>query len=92
MRQRLVKHAKGQVNGDLSAEAAFDAKVRIKSLYEAQVFVLRWMIRDKDASIRLLRHKLERANGATTIDSAIRQLKRELAARSLLPAEEPPIH
>jgi hypothetical protein len=78
---------------DFSTDAVFDAKlpdlatpVRIKSLYEAQVFVRRWMIRDKDPSIRLLGRKLERANSAITADNAIRELKLELAARRLLPA------
>jgi hypothetical protein len=78
---------------DFSTDAVFDANlpdlaraVRIKSFYEAQVFVRRWMIRDKDPSIRLLCRKLETANSADTVNSAIQELKRELAARGLLPA------
>ena len=85
--------------GDFSTDAGFDANlpdlarpVRIKSFYEARVFVRRWMIRGKDASIRLLRRKLETANSAITVNNAIRELKRELAARGLLPAAELPIH
>jgi hypothetical protein len=85
---------------EFSTDVVFDANlpdvaapVRINSLYEAQVFVRRWMIRDKDPSIRVLRRKLERANSAVAADSAIRELKRALAARSLLPfSREPPIN
>jgi hypothetical protein len=53
--------------------------------YEAQVFVRRWMIRDKEPSIRLLCRKQETANSAVSV-SAIQELKRESAARGLLPA------
>jgi hypothetical protein len=84
---------------DFSTDAVFDANlpdlarpVRIKSFYEAQVFVRRWMIRDKDPSIRLLSRKLETANSAITVSIAIGELKRELAARGLLLPGEPPIH
>ncbi len=66
--------------------------VRIKSFYKAQVFVRRWTIIDKDPSIRSLCRRLETANSAITINSAIRELKRELTARDLLPAGEPRIH
>jgi hypothetical protein len=52
---------------EFSTDVVFDANlpdvaapVRINSLYEAQVFVRRWMIRDKDPSIRLLCRKLQR--------------------------------
>jgi hypothetical protein len=76
---------------DFSTDAVFDANlpdlarpVRIKSFYEAQVFVRRWMIRDKDRSIRLLCRKLETANSAMTVNDAIQELKQELAARGLL--------
>jgi hypothetical protein len=84
---------------DFSTDAVFDANlpdlarpVRIKSFYEAQVFVRRWMIRDKDPSIRLLCRKLETANSAIAANTAIQDLKQELAARGLLPAGEPPVH
>lgn len=77
---------------EFSTDAVFDAKlpdlarpVRIKSFYEAQVFVQRWMIRDKDPLIRLLCRKLQRANSALAVNGAIRELKQELAARGLLP-------
>jgi hypothetical protein len=83
---------------DVSIDAVFDANlpnldrpVRITSFYEAQVFVRRWAIRDKDPSIRVLLHKLERANSSMTANSAIQELKRELAARGLLPATAAPL-
>ena len=63
-----------------------DKPVRIRSFYEAQVFVRRWAIRDKDPSIRALLRKLERTNSSATANSAIRELKQELASRGLLPA------
>jgi hypothetical protein len=84
---------------DIALEAVFDANlpnlsrpVRINSFYEAQVFVRRWAIRDKDPSIRVLLRKLERANSATTANSAIVDLKYELAARGLLPIAAAPLH
>jgi hypothetical protein len=77
---------------DFSTDAVFDANlpdlarpVRINSFYDAQAFVRRWMIRDKDPSIRLLCRKLETANSAIAVNTAIRELKQELAARGLLP-------
>jgi hypothetical protein len=83
---------KEKLMSEFSIDAVFDAKlpdlarpVRIKSFYEAQVFVQRWMIRDKDPLIRLLCRKLQRANSALAVNSAIRELKQELAARGLLP-------
>jgi hypothetical protein len=83
---------------DIAHEAVFDANlpnlsksVRIKSFYEAQVFVRRWAIRDKDPSIRVLLRKLERANSATTANRAILDLKCELAARGLLPTMASPL-
>jgi len=83
---------------DFSTDEVFDANlpdlagpVRIKSFYEAQVFVRRWMIRDKDPSIRLLCRKLETANSAVAVSTAIRELKQALAARGLLRAGQPPV-
>ena len=84
---------------DTPIETVFDANlpnlsrpVRIRSFYEAQVFVRRWAIRDKDPLIRVLLRKLEKANSAVTANSAIQDLKRELASRGLLPAAPTPIH
>jgi len=63
--------------------------VRISTFHDAQVFVRRWAIRDKDLAIRALRRRLDRVNSAETADSALVDLKRELAARGLLPRAEP---
>ena len=77
---------------DVRISAAFDAnlpnldrKVRINSFYDAQVFVRRWAIRDKDRVIRALLRRMERANSSETANSALEELKQELAARGLLP-------
>ena len=77
----------------VSIAAAFDANlpnlsqpVRINSFHDAQVFVRRWAIRDKDRSIRVLLRRMERANSSETAGSAMQELKRELSARGLLPA------
>ena len=78
--------------GDVRIPAAFDAnlpnldrKVRINSFYDAQVFVRRWAIRDKDRAIRALLRRMESANSSETANSALDELKQELAARGLLP-------
>jgi hypothetical protein len=77
---------------DVRLAAVFDANlpnlsrsVRINSFYDAQVFVRRWAIRDKDRAIRVLVRRMERANSSEAASSAIEELKRELAARGLLP-------
>jgi len=81
---------------DPRAAREFDANlprlskpVRISTFHDAQVFVGRWAIRDKDLAIRALRRRLDRANSAETADNALMDLKRELAARGLLPRAEP---
>jgi hypothetical protein len=81
VRKQLDKRAKGKLVSDFPTDAAFDANlpdlarpVRIKSFYEAQVVVRRWMIRDKDPSIRLLCRKVETANSAVAVNTAIREL------------------
>jgi hypothetical protein len=56
------------------------------------VFVRRWAIRDKDRVIRALLRRMERANSSEAANSAIEELKRELAARGLLPEAETPLH
>jgi hypothetical protein len=67
--------------------------VRICSFDDARVFVRRWAIRDKDPAIRALVRRMERANSSDAADSAIRELKRELAARGLLPGtSDVPLH
>jgi hypothetical protein len=84
---------------DAPSEMVFDANlpnlsrpVHIRSFYEAQVFVRRWTIRDKDPLIRVLLRKLEKADSTISVNEAIRELKRELASRGLLPAPETPLH
>jgi hypothetical protein len=102
-RRRCVHHTGGVIEGDCMSDvriaAAFDANlpnldrtVRISSFYDAQVFVRRWAIRDKDRVIRALLRRMERANSSEAANSAIEELKRELAARGLLPAAEAPLH
>jgi hypothetical protein len=72
----------------------FDAKlpavnnpVRITSFYDAQVFTRRWVIRDKDPTLKVLLRKLEKANSAVLIEEAITTFKQELSSRALLPGE-----
>ncbi len=71
---------------------SFDRRVRINSFHDAQVFVRRWAIRDKDRAIRALLRRMEKANSSEAANSAIEELKRELAARGLLPGPELPLH
>ena len=59
--------------------------VRITSLYDAQVFMRRWVIRDKDRNLKALLRTLERANSAARIAAAMEEFKRALAAHALLP-------
>jgi hypothetical protein len=87
-----IGKSKENTMGDVRISAAFDAnlpnldrKVRINSFYDAQVFVRRWAIRDKDRVIRALLRRMERANSSETANSALEELKQELAARGLLP-------
>jgi hypothetical protein len=64
---------------------AVAAPVRITSIYDAQIFTRRWVIRDKDPSLKILLRKLEKANSAVLIDEAMGYFKQELANRALLP-------
>jgi hypothetical protein len=64
--------------------------VRIVTFADAQVFVRRWAIRDKDRAVRDLVRRMERANSAEKIDGAVKELRRELAARGLLSAPQSP--
>ena len=68
---------------------AVAAPVRITSIYDAQVFTRRWVIRDKDRDLKALLRKLERANSGTLIDQAISDLKQALSLRHLLPKAAP---
>ncbi len=58
--------------------------VRIASLYDAKVFVCRWVIRDKDPALKALLRNIEKAKNFTATESAILQLTRALASRGLL--------
>ena len=60
------------------------APVRIGTYADAQVFVRRWAIRDKDRSVRELARRMERANSSERMTGAMRELRRELAARGML--------
>ena len=62
--------------------------VRITSIYDAQIFTRRWVIRDKDPLLKVLLRKLERANSAALVDEAMGNFKRELSTRALLPSDE----
>lgn len=61
------------------------APVRITSIYDAQVFTRRWVIRDKDRNLKALLRKLEKANSGVLIDEAMGDFKEALSARELLP-------
>jgi hypothetical protein len=58
--------------------------IRITSIYDAQIFVRRWVIRDKDRNLKVLLRRLERANSIALVDDAMRDLKHALSARGLL--------
>jgi len=62
------------------------APVRIGTYADAQVFVRRWTIRDKDPAVRELARRMERANSSDRMNEAMRELRRELAARGMLSA------
>ena len=56
---------------------------------DAQVFTRRWVIRDKDPTLKVLLRKLEKANSAVVIEEAMGTFKQELSSRALLPTETP---
>jgi hypothetical protein len=64
---------------------AVAAPVRITSIYDAQIFTRRWVIRDKDRNLKTLLRKLEKANSGASIDEAMVDFKQALSARELLP-------
>jgi hypothetical protein len=66
---------------------AVAAPVRITSIYDAQIFMRRWVIRDKDPDLKVLLRKMERANSAVLIDEAIGTFKQALTVRTLLPPQ-----
>ena len=66
---------------------AVAAPVRITSIYDAQIFTRRWVIRDKDRNLKALLRKLEKANSGASIDEAMGDFKQALSARELLPVK-----
>ena len=62
------------------------APVRIGTYADAQVFVRRWAIRDKDPAVRELARRLGRANSTERMNLAMRELRRELTVRGMLSA------
>ncbi len=64
--------------------------VRITSFYDAQVFMRRWVIRDKDRNLKVLLRALERANSAEQMNVVLDAFKRALAAHGLLPQHASP--
>jgi hypothetical protein len=64
---------------------AVAAPVRITSIYDAQIFTRRWVIRDKDRELKALLRVLERANSGALIEAAMGEFKRVLSERALLP-------
>lgn len=63
--------------------------VRITSIYDAQVFMRRWVIRDKDRDLKVVLRKLERANSTVSIEEAMASFKQALSARALLQQANP---
>jgi hypothetical protein len=59
--------------------------VRITSLFDAQIFMRRWVIRDKDRSLRALLRRLERVNSSESAYASIAEFKQALMARGLFP-------
>jgi hypothetical protein len=75
----------------LPENAYFDANlpgatqpVRIASLYDAKIFVCRWVIRDRDPALKVLLRSVEKAKSFAMTESAIQQLTQALASRGLL--------
>lgn len=72
-------------------EAHFDAclphrsePIHIRSLYDAQVFARRWVIRDKDPALKALVRRLDRVRSGEHAASAFGELRSALAERGLL--------
>jgi hypothetical protein len=63
--------------------------VRIASFNDAKVFVRRWVIRDKDPTLKALLRHMEKVNSSETTDSGIQQFKQALASRGLLVTTSP---
>jgi hypothetical protein len=57
--------------------------IRITSIYEAQIFLRRWVIRDGDLALKKLLRRLERAHCSNSIYDAIAEFKRMLMRHGL---------
>jgi hypothetical protein len=64
------------------------ASIRVGGLYDAQVFVRRWTIRDKDPALKALGRRLDRVSSAEAAASALGELQSALASRGLLRRRE----
>ena len=60
------------------------ASIRVGGLHDAQVFVRRWTIRDKDPALKALGRRLDRVSSAESAASALGDLQNALASRGLL--------
>ena len=58
--------------------------IRIMTRHDAEVFICRWTIRDKDPELKALLREMQRARSSATATSAILGLKQALASRGLL--------
>jgi hypothetical protein len=63
--------------------------VRIATFHDAKIFARRWVIRDKEPTLKALLRRMEQANSSVTEDSAIRELKQALACRGMLVTTSP---
>ncbi len=59
--------------------------VSIETLHDAKVFIRRWMIRDKDRTLKRLHTQLISVRRNEDVSAAIDALKSALEARGLLP-------
>lgn len=60
------------------------AAIRVGGLHDAQVFVRRWTIRDKDPALKALGRRLDRVSSAEAAASALGELQSALESRGLL--------
>jgi hypothetical protein len=58
--------------------------IRIMTRHDAEVFICRWTIRDKDPELKSLLREMQRANSSATATSATLRLKQALESRGLL--------
>ena len=89
--RKFVKENAGGKHMSLPETTYFDANlpgarqtVRIASLYDAKIFVCRWVIRDRDPALKVLLRNVEKAKNFAMTESAIQQLAQALASRGLL--------